>query len=285
MPLQVVTAGTITVAGGSDQVVGAGTSFAVSDVAGGLLCCNGFAVPIESVADDTHLTLALTWPGLGAGNQPYAIWRAPSGAASVLTAAQRLADVSKILQAATILQPDATGTHAQRAAYDGRPQGFVYVRTDVTPMTVCIKRTDANGAWSGYTPFGIGPQGPGGLAGKAGTNGVGGNYFEPSLYIPAQPSAGQIITDTLIVRATQFAAGLAGSRAEAKVAPTDAPAVFSLRKNGAQWATITFALGSKNGVFAGGAVSFAAGDNLSIVAPTPKNPALSKISITLAGTR
>jgi len=52
------------------------------------------------------------------------------------------------------LDPDASGTLAQRAAYDAQPQGFTYLQTDVTPWQYWVKASNASGAWAGPQPFG-----------------------------------------------------------------------------------------------------------------------------------
>ena len=62
---QIIRAGTVAVAGGETAVVGAGTGFALAGAAGGLFFCQGEVMPVASVEDDTHLTLALPWTGLG----------------------------------------------------------------------------------------------------------------------------------------------------------------------------------------------------------------------------
>jgi hypothetical protein len=51
------------------------------------------------------------------------------------------------------IEPDATGTLAERAAYDGAAQGFVYLRTDVTPFELYVKASGASGDWAGPSPI------------------------------------------------------------------------------------------------------------------------------------
>jgi hypothetical protein len=61
------------------------------------------------------------------------------------------------------IEPDATGTLAERDAYDDEPQGFVYLRTDVTPFELYVKASAASGDWAG--PSSIGGEGAGGSHG------------------------------------------------------------------------------------------------------------------------
>lgn len=54
----------------------------------------------------------------------------------------------------TGLQPNATGTLAQRGAYDNQPIGFVFLETDVVPFLVWVKGSNTTADWSGPTPIG-----------------------------------------------------------------------------------------------------------------------------------
>ncbi|WP_316191317.1 MULTISPECIES: hypothetical protein [unclassified Bradyrhizobium] len=47
------------------------------------------------------------------------------------------------------VQPDTTGTFAQRAAYDGQPKDFKYLQTDILPFRLWIKASNASGDWAG----------------------------------------------------------------------------------------------------------------------------------------
>ncbi|MDD3030319.1 MAG: DUF2793 domain-containing protein [Alphaproteobacteria bacterium] len=97
-------------------------------------------------------------------------------------------------------------------------------------------------------------------------------------------------TDSLVLlrypfnRAVSFPLNMANSHAVSGVAAT-ASAVFSLRKNGVQFATMTFAAGTALATFAGAATSFAIGDVLTIMSPSPADSTLADIGFALAGTR
>jgi hypothetical protein len=49
------------------------------------------------------------------------------------------------------LQPDATGTLAQRAVHDAAAQGFLYLQTDVLPFRLWAKASATSGDWTGPT--------------------------------------------------------------------------------------------------------------------------------------
>jgi hypothetical protein len=78
---------------------------------------------------------------------------------------------------------------------------------------------------------------------------------------------------------------LVESRLDADIAATG-EAVFSIKKNGAEFATITIAAAGTTATFTNAADAvFAAGDVLELFAPTPRDDTLSGIAITLVGFR
>lgn len=103
-------------------------------------------------------------------------------------------------------------------------------------------------------------------------------------YIGA-PTDGVIILRYPMPRAMTFPASMTGSHGVSGVAAT-ASSVFSLRKNGTQFGTMTFGVGSSIASFAAASqTSFAAGDVLTVMAPSPVDATLADIGFSLAGTR
>lgn len=99
------------------------------------------------------------------------------------------------------------------------------------------------------------------------------------------PTAGSIILRYPLPRAVRFPASLANSRGVAGTA-SGATATFSIRKNGTQFATMQFAAGVSTPTFtAATATDFAAGDVLTIIAPSPADSTLADIGFALAGIR
>jgi hypothetical protein len=47
------------------------------------------------------------------------------------------------------IQPDATGTLAQRSTYDGQTQGFKFLETDVSPFRLWVKASNTSADWAG----------------------------------------------------------------------------------------------------------------------------------------
>lgn len=103
-------------------------------------------------------------------------------------------------------------------------------------------------------------------------------------YIGA-PTDGLVILRYPVTRAMSFPASMTGSYGIAAIAAT-ASSVFSIRKNGTQFATATFAIGGTTATFAAASsTSFAAGDILTIIAPTTADATLADLGFALTGTR
>lgn len=112
-----------------------------------------------------------------------------------------------------------------------------------------------------------------------------GDLFNLAVSATGALLSGEILLRHVFASAISFADDFSGSYATADTASTGTVAC-SITKNGSQVATITFTA-SATGVFAtaGGAVSFAAGDVLRIIAPASADATLADLSITLYGTR
>lgn len=112
-----------------------------------------------------------------------------------------------------------------------------------------------------------------------------GDVYDVASFDTDRPGSGETIVRWQAPRATMFLSGLTDSIASAQVAAL-AIAVFSLRKNGAQIGTLTFAAGSASGVFAAPSdTTFSRGDILTVIAPNPRDDNLSGTAATLVGFR
>ncbi len=99
-----------------------------------------------------------------------------------------------------------------------------------------------------------------------------------------KPASGELILKIYPVGVT-FRAGMTDSQGGAEVAATSI-AVFSLTKNGTQFATLTFGAGSATGVIACPAdTTFTTGDVLRVIAPNPRDATLSGVAATFIGYR
>ena len=151
---QIYETGTVTVTTGSKVITGSGTGWLLALVEGGLIEIDGAglgAVRLASVGSDTDGLLKFDWQGPTLVGAAYTIYRETAQAAAAFEANAHLADIARRLRAGTFLQPDATGTLAERAAHDDQDQGFVFIQSDVTPFRIFIKESSATGDWSNYT--------------------------------------------------------------------------------------------------------------------------------------
>jgi hypothetical protein len=97
-----------------------------------------------------------------------------------------------------------------------------------------------------------------------------------------KPANGDTIASVVAVRAFTVASGLAGSYAKAGTAATGS-SVFTVYKNGASIGTFTFGANGTVASFAGAGASFAAGDVLTLIAPSTQDATLADIAWTLNG--
>lgn len=114
--------------------------------------------------------------------------------------------------------------------------------------------------------------------------------YDLGFFFAGSPTNGQEVFRMQAVRAFTIPDGAPGSNAIARVESTGT-AVFSLRRNGAQFATVTFSAGSPTiyeGVFAYDVAAdevFAEDDVFTIIAPSTADASLADISIFLKGVR
>lgn len=112
-----------------------------------------------------------------------------------------------------------------------------------------------------------------------------GGRYDIAAWDNYMPASGETIAKMVLTTAVTFPAGLVESQGKADVAAT-ADAVFSVKKNGTEFGTVTFAAASASAAFAAAVQTvFAAGDVLTVVAPNPRDATLSGISLTLTGYR
>lgn len=114
---------------------------------------------------------------------------------------------------------------------------------------------------------------------------IGAQPFDLTAFYPGVPGASAIVTRVPVARAVTFPAALTESIGRASVAAT-AQTDFDVQKNGVSAGTVRFAAGATVATFiAAGAITLAAGDILSILAPGTPDATLANVGIVLAGSR
>lgn len=108
--------------------------------------------------------------------------------------------------------------------------------------------------------------------------------YDIGFFIPSKPNDnvnGLIFT---AARAFSLPVGLAGSVGAVGTSPTSA-ATFPLKKNTTSIGSINVAVGGAVTFTFAAAVSFAVGDTLVVMTPTPQDTTLADVSVTFKGTR
>lgn len=112
---------------------------------------------------------------------------------------------------------------------------------------------------------------------------VGGGFYDIAGGTNGAPSASAIIATFDAPRAFTLPAGLTGSRAVAGTAAT-ASTTFTIKKNGSSIGSIVWGAAATVATFTfASAVSFAAGDVLTVTAPASPDATLANIGFTLVG--
>lgn len=107
--------------------------------------------------------------------------------------------------------------------------------------------------------------------------------YDLATYVNGLPDAGEVVLSFTAVRAFTLPANLVGSAATCTTT-SPATAVFAVKKNGAQFNTVTFSAAQTGGVFGSSAsTSFAVGDVLTLVAPAVQDTTLANINLALSG--
>lgn len=112
------------------------------------------------------------------------------------------------------------------------------------------------------------------------------NNYLLAVFVPGSLDSSQLLVRHVFTPiSASFAAGFTGSKARARVAPVG-EVVFSIKRNGVQVGTCTFAAGSLLGVFASAAVTeMIENDYLDLVAPAGVDGTIEDIAFTLKGTK
>jgi hypothetical protein len=131
-----------------------------------------------------------------------------------------------------------------------------------------------------------GPQGAAGATGPTGPAGPGSTLYDVVVSFLAKPDAAGVISLVTYPRLVTFAANFAGSVGTVRANPT-ATATYTVKKNGTAIGTIVVSTaGVVTFTTSGGAAqAFAAGDRMTVEAPSPQDGTLADAAFTLAGTK
>ncbi|HTV67509.1 MAG TPA: hypothetical protein VMF90_03135 [Rhizobiaceae bacterium] len=280
---QIYETGTVRVVHGSTSFEGFDTEFELYGVRGGTLHMVGQlgGCGIRTISGPNAGSLLEPWPGDSAEGAYYIVLETAQAADAAL-ANKLLADAVQRFAAGTYIRPNAGGSLADRAQYNGAPKDFIFVKNDANPWVFYMKRSDATADWSVGTTI----AGPKGDDGDDGLNGIGDRFTLP-FWVQGRPAAGEFVGEYTFTENIVLPSGSAIGRGHANF-PATASSQFQFRKNGSgtAFATATFAIGQTVPVFAAaGSVAFAPGDFVKVFAPAVRDASLGDVSLTLAGSR
>lgn len=295
--------GTLTITQGSTAFSGTGTGwesagFKEGDTLIDITGATEYMGVIEAITGERAGILTKAWEGPSLVDVPYRMRYQPDGARSTAQARNLIEILGNgnitafaTLQGSANAIPYFTGpgamallskqdltsgaaydiqvdTLAQRAAYDGQDAGYTVLVSDVGDGRSAIysKNSATAGDWSA----------PAYITTKSRTSLV--------VWDVGNPGSGELIWTSFFDTEITFPSNFAGSYSRA-LSPPSNTAVYSIRKNGTQFGTITFNPGNGNGVFNSTTTTFEEGDIISIIAPNPRDTTLEGIAITLAGSR
>lgn len=267
--------GKISLTNGSAFVTGIGTYFLAAITPGDIVWTPTGDCRIASIESNTALTLAYGWTGDSQVEGDYEIRLIGDVPRTQETTRQMLA----LLLAGKYAAPDATGTLAERDAYDDAAQGFIYWQTDVTPFLIFVKQSATSADWSGGTSV----QGADGGSGIAGQDGLGDKY-DVVFRDPGQAGSGEEVFKAIFAANVSFVENLVGSKVVATTTATD-EAIWTLKKNGVSFGTMTFGAGEATPVFSTSASLFEPGDVLTLIAPISQDATLHDVYGVLSGAR
>jgi hypothetical protein len=260
MTLPTYQTGTVSVSNGGTVVTGVGGIWSGTNAKEGdfFARADGVAL-ITEVTDTTHFKIT-PWPGATVAGGAYTIHQNFVGRVVGVAAAQ---DVDKLV-----------------AALD--KNGFIFfVGPDETAPDPSL---GDDGQYGEQPSTGKRWLKTGGVWVYQGQSAAIFSRYDLASFDTDRPASGELIVKIYCPGVT-FRAGLTDSQAGAEVAAT-ASAVFSITKNGTQFATLTFGAASAAGVFACATdTMFTPGDVLRVIAPSPRDATLSGVAATLIGYR
>jgi|GEM_PF-5275393 len=114
---------------------------------------------------------------------------------------------------------------------------------------------------------------------------VGGSYpYDIGLSYMGKPAVDAVLLRYPFPRVVQFDYDMGNSQGIAGVAATG-ETVFSIKKDGVEFATATFAAEEDTATFSGETVIFSPGEILTLVAPDPQDGTLENLGFSLTGVR
>lgn len=262
MSLPTYSTGTVSVSADGTIVTGIGTIWSgVNAKAGDSISIDGLEpVLIRDITDVTHLTLWAPWAGGAKTSVDYILIQNYPARVVGVAAAEDVGDMLAALQ--------SVGPIFNVPADQAEPDPSFGADGQYAEQPITGKRWRKTGGLWVYL----------GIATAIFTR------YDVVSFDTDRPASGELLLK-VYPPGVVFRADMTDSAAGAEVAAS-ADAVFSLTKNGTEFATLTFAAASADGVLACAAdTMFSTGDVLRVIAPNPRDVTLSGVAATFIGYR
>lgn len=300
--------GTLTINTGDSVAVFSGALMTTQAEEGDWLFADGTVAIVGEATDDTHITITADWVGSNLIDSEYQLikmsWLRYDPAILQQKVRQMLAalDQSGIIYSVTEAEPDPSlGEEGQYALKINEGAWKMWQKID--------------GVWIlQATPAGVTPKGPYdadtsyfendivSYLGNAYISKVtpnlgntpdsnpdewnifleGGTRYDLAIWDNGRAVSGEVLWRSKFTAVVQFPENLINSQGDT-IVTANAAAVYRLKKNDVEFATVTFNVGEDEPVFEGEATIFNPGDLLTVHAPDPQDETLSDTTITITG--
>ncbi|MCW5722440.1 MAG: hypothetical protein KIS86_14975 [Devosia sp.] len=274
MTVNTYSVGTVSATSGLRTVtLAGGLALAINMKPGDLFHIQGASANyIAAITDPLTVELAMPFDGVSGSGQAYSVVHMPIGWGDRVELAEEVAEEIRILgqfgdDTVIVTEPILSGNGPP-------PSGLGQVNN----LYVDIATWDAYRKVSA-TDWTV----TGNIRGAPGPSGVGDRY-DVAFQDPGRAASGEVVFRAIFAGTITFPANMAGSFARA-VVPASAQANWSMRRNGVQFGTMRFAAAGSAATFLSSAIQFVAGDELTLVAPNPRDATLSDIRGVLSGSR
>lgn len=266
--------GTVTATAGSRLVtLAGGLALSINMKQGDLFQIQGASINfIRSISDAVTVELAMPFDGVSGSGKTYTTVHMPAGWGDRVELAEEVAEEIRILgqfdgETVVVSEPILSGAGVPAGAL-GQVNNLYLNTTNWD-----VYRKTGAAAWSLI----------GNIKGGQGASGIGDKY-DVVFHDPGRAASGETVFRALFASTVTFPANMTGGAARATVAAA-AQANWSLRRNGVQFGTMRFAAGGTVATFLTSAIQFVPGDELAIVAPSPRDETLSDVRGALSGNR
>lgn len=306
--------GTMSLANGATTAIFTGSLLSTQAEIGDMIYVNNLVIYVSAVTDDTHLEVTPPWGGTSLVGVNYVLLKISKSRYDPALTQQKIRDMLTFYEDLGFFYfvngsaPDpAVGIDGQWALKVNSGPWKVWYHTGGSwVLQGSPAGIQPKGLWNVGTTYALndavswqGSLYSSNVAGNIGNQPdtsptqwtlvmTNGDRYDIAFFDTDRPASGELVAKCEPY-GVSFAAGLSQSSANAEVGATST-AVYSFRKNGTEFATLTFAAGgqagTQNGTFAcATTTTFGAGDIFTMYAPAVRDATLSGVGGNIVGFR